>query len=67
MKFSNQALTAIMMALQNSLLNQTDIVPVLQGFHFQVTEKEELKVLNPPVVKLDQEMFEENSTTVGSD
>ena len=31
-KLSNQALGAIMMALQESLLNQLDIVPILKGF-----------------------------------
>ena len=34
MKLSNQAMGAIMMALQNSLMEQTDIVPVLQSFEF---------------------------------
>ena len=33
MKLSNQAIRAIMMALQNSLMNQSDITPVLQGFN----------------------------------
>jgi len=32
MKLSNQALGAIMLALQNSLMHQTDIVPVLRDF-----------------------------------
>ena len=31
---SDQALGAVMLALQNSLLTQTDIVPVLKGFNF---------------------------------
>jgi hypothetical protein len=31
MKLSNQALGAVMMALQESLLNQLDIVPILKG------------------------------------
>ena len=35
MKLSNQALGAIMMALQKSLLEQTDIVPVLKGLTFR--------------------------------
>ena len=34
MQLSDQALGAIMLALQNSLLNQTDIVPVLKEFNF---------------------------------
>ena len=31
MKLSNQALGAIMMALQKSLIEQSDITPVLKG------------------------------------
>ena len=31
-KLSNQALGAVMMALQESLLNELDIVPILRGF-----------------------------------
>ena len=48
---SNQAIGAIMMALQKSLLEQSDIVPVLQGFEIQVDDSGELVVMNPPVVK----------------
>ena len=33
MKLSNQAIRAIMLALQNSLMEQSDIVPVLQDFN----------------------------------
>ena len=32
MKLSDQALGAIMLALQNSLMSQTDITPVLKEF-----------------------------------
>ena len=32
LKLSNQALGAVMMALQESLLNEMDIVPILKGF-----------------------------------
>ena len=53
LKLSNQALGAIMMALQKSLMEQSDIVPVLKGFDFKVGESEELFIMNPPVVKLD--------------
>jgi len=52
---SDDALGAIMLALQKSLMEQSDIVPVLKGFEFQVNEKEELVVMNPPVLSLDQE------------
>tara|TARA_Y100000310_G_scaffold307869_1_gene350402 strand:+ start:279 stop:506 length:228 start_codon:yes stop_codon:yes gene_type:complete len=52
-KLSDQALGAIMMALQRSLLEQTDIVPVLKEFELIPTDgqEEELLVINPPVVK----------------
>jgi hypothetical protein len=50
MHLSNQALGAIMLALQESLLAQTDIVPVLKGF--ELTESEEgLIIRNPPTVR----------------
>tara|TARA_R100000005_G_scaffold96077_1_gene80510 strand:+ start:532 stop:771 length:240 start_codon:yes stop_codon:yes gene_type:complete len=59
MRLSHQALGAVMMALQKSLMEQTDIVPVLQDFTFHVNENEELTVLNPPVFKVDQVSIEE--------
>ena len=54
MKLSNQAMGAIMMALQKSLLEQSDIVPVLLEFDFQKAEDEpdELMVSNPPIFKI---------------
>jgi|TARA_R100000008_G_scaffold85492_1_gene75586 hypothetical protein len=51
MKLSNQAMGAIMMALQKSLMEQSDIVPVLQGFDF-VSTSDGLTVQNPPTVQL---------------
>lgn len=51
MQLSDQALGALMLALQNSLLNQTDIVPVLKEFNFTATD-DGLVVENPPVVDL---------------
>jgi acetyl-CoA carboxylase carboxyltransferase component len=48
---SNQAVGAIMMALQNSLMTQTDIVPMLTGFQIQVDDTNQLIVTNPPVVE----------------
>ena len=50
LKLSNQALGAIMMALQESLLNQLDIVPILKNFDLQPGE-EGLVVTNPPSVR----------------
>ena len=48
---STQAIGAIMMALQKSLMEQTDIVPVLQGFEIQIDDSGELVVMNPPTVR----------------
>jgi len=48
---SDQALGAIMMALQNSLLNQTDIVPVLKGMKMVNHPSEGLVVTNPPILR----------------
>ena len=49
MNLSPQAMGAIMMALQRSLLEQSDIVPMLEGFQLVYTDNG-LEVLNPPVV-----------------
>ena len=71
MKLSNQAMGAIMMALQKSLLEQTDIVPTLQGFIFEQNDSKELLVQNPPNFKIGNDLFtpgaDENVNTTGSD
>jgi len=54
MRLSKQALGALMMALQKSLLEQSDIVPVLEDFNF-ILKDGDLFVKNPPVVKFDAE------------
>jgi len=51
-KLSKQALGALMMALQKSLLEQSDIVPVLEGFEFIIKDGN-LFIKNPPIVKFD--------------
>jgi len=53
-KLSNQALGAIMMALQESLLNELDIVPILKGFEL-VEGEDGLVVRNPPTVRVSNE------------
>jgi len=55
LKLSNEALGAIMIALQQSLMDQSDIVPVLKDFNFRVSEEKELFVMNPPILKLKEE------------
>ena len=51
MKLSDQAVGAVMMALQKSLMEQTDIVPVLQGFKLEVDDTNQVVITNPPMVK----------------
>ena len=60
MKLSDQALGAVMMALQKSLLEQSDIVPVLKDFDFVVhgDSQDELVVTNPPTFKVDEQQSE---------
>lgn len=53
MQLSNQAVGAIMLALQKSLMEQSDIVPVIRGF-FLVDSDDGLVVTNPPVVSMDE-------------
>ena len=68
MKLSNQALGTLMMALQKSLLEQTDIVPILKDLNFIVGENETLNVTNPPNFKIDSDVFTpEIKSTTGSD
>jgi hypothetical protein len=64
MKLSNQAVGALMMALQKSLMEQSDIVPVLTEMNFQVDPEDStqsvLVVTNPPIVSLEGvELLEE--------
>jgi len=57
MRLSNQAVGALMMALQRSLMEQSDIVPVLQEMDFQINPEDsshsELVVTNPPTINFD--------------
>ena len=66
MKLSNQAVGALMMALQKSLMEQSDIVPVLTGMDFVSDDEGELSVTNPPVVSFaDVEVNEAGDTETG--
>lgn len=68
MKLSDQAIGALMMALQNSLLEQTDIVPVLKDFNLVKsrdtnrwgTKTGEVDVENPPVVRVGNKLILED-------
>ena len=50
LKLSDQALGALMMALQKALLEQSDITESLKDFEFVNTE-DGLWIKNPPTVK----------------
>tara|TARA_A100001515_G_C4543962_1_gene201129 strand:+ start:741 stop:953 length:213 start_codon:yes stop_codon:yes gene_type:complete len=60
MNLTDQALGAVMMALQRSLMEQSDIVPVLKGFKFRLSE-DGLVVMNPPLVKFGVDEVENES------
>jgi hypothetical protein len=53
MQLSNQAVGALMLALQKSIMEESDIVPVLKGFVL-VESDEGLVVTNPPIVSFDK-------------
>ena len=53
-KLSDHAIGAIMMALQKSLMEQADIVPVFKDFEIQIDDSDHLVVMNPPTVKVDK-------------
>jgi len=61
MHLSNQALGAIMLALQESLLNEMDIIPILKGFELQQSD-DGLVIKNPPTVR-----FTDNSSITEKD
>ena len=50
MHLSDQAVGALMMALQKSLMEQSDIVPVIKAFKLKESDVG-LMVMNPPMVK----------------
>ncbi len=50
MYLSDQAVGALMMALQRSLMEQSDIVPLLKQFKIRLSESG-LMVMNPPTIK----------------
>ena len=58
---STQAVSAIMMALQKSLIEQTDIVPVLMQFNIQIDDAGQLVVTNPPTFEVSTTQGETNA------
>ena len=73
MRLTNQAMGAIMMALQKCLMEQSDITKIIGAFEFQLDENEQLLVINPPIVETQEEEDPENAfldetiVTTGSD
>jgi len=59
LQLSDQAVGALMMALQRSLMDQSDIVPVIKGFKLKDSEAG-LMVINPPIIKFDNKASEED-------
>ena len=57
LKLSDEALGAVMMALQKSLMEQSDITETLGGFEFVITDSSqgELVISNPPIVEVKQD------------
>ena len=57
MKLSNQAMGAMMMALQKSLLEQSDITETLRDFDFVITgeSQDQLVITNPPLVEIKED------------
>ena len=80
LKLSHQAIGALMMALQNALQHETDIVPVLMDWDWAIFDKAdgtrvgsedndlelELSVLNPPVVTIGDEEDADDATEVST-
>ena len=63
MKLSDQAIGALMMALQKSLLEQADIVPMLKEFDFAQMDNKQLLVENPPDIKIGVPVQPKSPTT----
>ena len=60
MKLSDQSMGALMMVLQKCLMEQSDIVPMLKELDF-VVDGEQLSVLNPPTLHIDEEKMQSAS------
>lgn len=60
---SNQAVGAIMLALQKSLMEQSDITGILKEFEIQIDDSDQLVITNPPLVESPQARSEETIET----
>ena len=64
MKLSNQAMGALMMALQKSLMEQSDIVEMLREFDLSVDAEGVLVIKNPPVLRFAEKEEEEEKEKI---
>ena len=60
LKLSIEAMGALMMCLQKCLLEQSDITEILKNLKFKTLD-DQLYVLNPPIVKFENDDPEELS------
>jgi hypothetical protein len=61
MKLSNQGAGTLMLCLQKSLFEQSDILPMLQDLNFEV-DGDEIVCTNPPTVDLSAFNSQETSS-----
>jgi hypothetical protein len=54
MNLSNQAIGAIMMALQKGIMEQTDVTALLKDFNLVEDDTQGLVVENPPHINVDE-------------
>ena len=54
MNLSNQAIGAIMMALQKGIMEQTDVTTMLKEFQLVEDSDQGLVVENPPHINIDE-------------
>lgn len=60
MKLSNQAMGAIMLALQKGVMEQVDITGLLRSFELSYDkEKDEITINNPPTISLEENATED--------
>ena len=67
MKLSDEAMGALMMCLQKCLLEQSDITGILKSLDFKSNEVGELFVMNPPVIRFDDNLHQEETSEVVTD
>ena len=64
MKLSNEAMGSLMMCLQKCLLEQSDITVILKNLEFKSNDQGELFVMNPPIVRFDENLIKESESGI---